>query len=78
MAKVVFALGLIIGLAILAIAVTTGPQSGGVEARETNQHGVEARAASMAKGNCSLQQVALDQGYGISRTVVRRVCRFED
>lgn len=68
MAKVVFALGIVIGLAILGIAVTTGPESSGVEAR----------AASMTKGGCSLREVALDQGYGVSRKIVRKVCHFDE
>ena len=78
MAKVIFALGLAISLAILAIAVTAGPRSSGVEARETNQPSGETRAAAMTKGSCSLRQVALDQGYGISRTIIRKVCDFDD
>lgn len=78
MAKVVFALGIVIGLAILAIAITAGPDSSGVEAREANRHSGETRAASMVKGGCSLRQVALDQGYGVSRTIVRKVCHFDD
>ena len=78
MAKVVFALGIVIGLAILAIAITAGPDSSGIEARAANLHSGETRAASMLKGDCSLHQVALDQGYGVSRTIVRRVCHFDD
>ncbi len=74
MAKVVFALGIVIGLAILAIAVIGGPQSSGVEAHETAMHDSEARAASVTETRCSTHEIALDQGYGVSRTIVRRIC----
>lgn len=78
MAKLIFALGIVIGLAILAIAVTAGPESSGVEARESAPHSGKTRAALMSKGSCSLREVALDQGYGISRTIVRKVCHLDD
>ena len=68
MAKVVFGLGIVIGVALLAIAVTAGPQAGGVEAH----------AASVMNRDCSLHEVALDQGYGISRKVVRKVCSMAE
>ncbi len=64
MAKVVLGLGIMIGIALLSIAVTAGSQSGGVEARAT----------SMTNHDCSMREVALDQGYGISRKIVRKVC----
>ncbi len=65
MAKVIFALGFGIGLAILAIAVTT-PQASGVAASDVH--------AAMSAAHCSLHEVALDEGYGITRKVLQRVC----
>jgi hypothetical protein len=64
MAKVVFGLGIAISIALLAIAITAGPPSSSVEAR----------AASVTNHACSMREVALDQGYGVSRKVVREVC----
>lgn len=49
-------------LAMGAFAIA-GPQRGGVEARE-EAHG----------GNCVRQQVALDEGYGVSRIEWREIC----
>jgi hypothetical protein len=67
MAKVVFGLGFVISLAILAIAVTGSPSSGSdVEARASLMHDADA--------HCGTREIALDQGYGISRKVVQRVC----
>lgn len=55
------------GLAALAIIVAamfaTMPPAGRLEARE--------RAA---RAPCHTEQVSLDQGYGVSRVVERRVC----
>jgi hypothetical protein len=66
MAKVVFVLGFGIGLAILAIAMTGSPQASGVTAPDVH--------AAMSAAHCSLHEVALDEGYGISRKVLQRVC----
>lgn len=74
MAKVIFALGIVTGLAILGIAVAGAPQSSGVEARQIDLHGSEARAASMSNAGCGLREIELDQGYGVSRKILRRVC----
>jgi hypothetical protein len=74
MAKVVFALGIVIGLAILAIAVTGGPPSSGVEARETSIHEAVTHAASAPAARCATSEIALDEGYGISRKIVRQIC----
>jgi len=67
MAKVVFALSFVIGFAILAIAAT-GQQSNGLEARATDA------PAALASAHCTSREVSLDQGYGISRKVVQRIC----
>lgn len=64
MAKIVFGLGIMISVALLAIAITAGPPSSAVEAH----------AASVVNHDCSTREVALDQGYGISRKIVRKVC----
>lgn len=66
MAKLIFVLGFGIGLAILAIAVTAGPQASTVAAPDVH--------AAMSASHCSLREVALDEGYGISRKVLQRVC----
>ncbi|HTJ02092.1 MAG TPA: hypothetical protein VL492_04820 [Methylovirgula sp.] len=66
MAKVVFVLGFGIGLAILAIAWTASPQASGLAAADVH--------AAMSAAHCSLQEVSLDEGYGISRKVMQRVC----
>ena len=51
-------------LALIVVAVvTTMPSAGQLEARE--------RAA---RAPCHTEDVALDQGYGVSRFVERRVC----
>lgn len=71
MAKVVFALSFVIGFAILAIAAT-GQQSNGLEASATDMH-IEAPAA-LASAHCTTREVSLDQGYGISRKIVQRIC----
>ena len=55
------------GLAALALIIAavfaTMPPAGQLQARE--------RAA---RGLCHTEQVSLDQGYGVSRVVERRVC----
>ena len=55
------------GLAALALIVAgilaTMPPAGPLQAHER-----------MARGLCHTEQVPLDQGYGVSRVVERRVC----
>ena len=55
------------GFAALALIVAgflaTMPTSGQLQAHER-----------MARGLCHTEQVSLDQGYGVSRVVERRVC----
>ncbi|MGA3303494.1 MAG: hypothetical protein ABSC72_09425 [Methylovirgula sp.] len=70
MAKVVFALSFVIGFAILAVAAT-GQQPNGLEARATDMHLI---APALASAHCTTREVSLDQGYGVSRKVVQRIC----
>ena len=51
-------------LAMIAAALfATMPSAGQLEARERS-----------ARAPCHTEQIALDQGYGVSRMVERRVC----
>lgn len=54
----------VIGFFVVALALASMPQSGEVEARENI--GVN--------DGCATHEVALDEGYGVSRKVVQRVC----
>jgi hypothetical protein len=78
MAKVVFALGFVIGLAILGIAVIGGPRPSGVEAHETDMHGLATRSAAMTEVRCAVREIALDQGYGVTRKIMRRICEVAE
>lgn len=71
MAKLVLGLGLITSLAMLAIAIIGAPA--GVAA---GNRGEVVRAAT-ANG-CSVEEYALDEGYGISRKIQRSNCDDED
>lgn len=51
------------GALFVLAAIATMPSSATVEARETTKTPV-----------CHTEQVALDEGYGVSRMVERRVC----
>lgn len=73
MGKFVFALSFIVGFAILAVAAT-GRHSNGLEAQATTDMHVSVAHAAMASNHCALREVALDQGYGISRRVVEKIC----
>lgn len=55
--------GLVACLIIAAGVVATMPTSGRLEAHER-----------LARAPCHTEQVALDQGYGVSRLAERRVC----
>jgi hypothetical protein len=70
MARLVSILGLFIGCAIVAIAMAGSPTSGDVEARESD--------ASIRGKNCHMEDVLLDEGYGVSRKEHRRVCTETD
>ena len=54
---------LVVGGLIMTAIFATMPQAGRLEARE--------RAPNPP---CHTEQVSLDQGYGVSRVVERRVC----
>ncbi len=54
----------LVGFFVLALALASAPQTGDVEASETK----------ISADGCVLRQVALDEGYGVSRTVARRIC----
>ena len=73
MEKLVFAFSFVIGFAILAIAAT-GQHSRGLEAQATTDMHVGGTHAAMVSAHCATREVALDQGYGISRKVVEKVC----
>ncbi len=49
---------------VIILAVAGMPQSGDVEARET----------AVSADGCMTREVALDQGYGVSRKVSQLVC----
>jgi hypothetical protein len=71
-------------LFLLAVVVATGvsflSQSGNVKA-EGAAHAVEATAAKAsansteASSRCEQREVEADEGYGVSRTEIRLVCR---
>lgn len=62
--KTLVLFGLVVVIIIGAAIVATMPSSGTVEAHEQ----------TMKKPPCRTEQVALDEGYGVSRFVERRVC----
>lgn len=64
MAKVILVLGLVTSFAIFAIAVIGAPAKGGGAAREQ----------TAAASGCNFEEFALDEGYGVSRKVLRRRC----
>lgn len=64
MAKVILVLGLVTNLAIFAIAVIGAPAKGGSADRER----------TAAASGCSVEEFALDEGYGVSRKALRRRC----
>jgi hypothetical protein len=53
-----------VGFLAIVLAVASMPQSGDVEARET---------VGSADG-CTTREVALDEGYGVSRKVSQQIC----
>lgn len=54
---------LVVGALIMTAVFATMPSSGRLEAHERAPH-----------SPCHTEQVSLDQGYGVSRVVERRVC----
>jgi hypothetical protein len=69
-ARFVSLLGLFIVCAILAIAMGGTPRSGDLEARESD--------AAVSAKNCHSEEIALDEGYGVTRREVRRICAAAD
>ncbi len=65
MKKTVSLLGLAIALGMIAIAVL-GPDGTKVQASEDHLR--------FGAKDCALQEVALDEGYGVSRTEIRHIC----
>lgn len=61
--KTLILFGLVAGALVLTAMFATMPQSGRLEARERT-----------ASAPCHTEEVSLDQGYGVSRIVQRRVC----
>ena len=70
MARLVSILGLFGGCAIVAIAMAGTPRSGDVEAHEND--------TSARTENCHVEVVPLDEGYGVSRKELRRICTTGD
>lgn len=62
MAKLLSTLGFF-GFVLLATAYLNAPSAGPVQANEDHP-----------QSNCHMAEVALDEGYGISRTEIRSVC----
>ena len=61
--KTLILFSLVVGALIITAVFATMPQSGRLEARERTP-----------QAPCRTEQVSLDQGYGVSRIVERRVC----
>jgi hypothetical protein len=57
-------LGFALGLALVVAAMLAAPRQGHV-----------AFAADAGMAGCPLAEVALDEGYGLSRVALRPVCR---
>ena len=62
MTKFLSVLGFVGGIALLGTLYLNAPSAGPVEARETTEP------------TCRLVEVALDEGYGVTRTELRRIC----
>ena len=63
MIKMISVFGAIAVIAIIIVAFAGVPKAE-----------VEALSSSSLTHDCTMQNVPLDEGYGVSRTVVRRVC----
>lgn len=61
--KTMILFALVAGALMLTAVFATMPQSGRLEAHERG-----------IRSPCHTEQVSLDQGYGVSRVVERRVC----
>jgi len=64
MIKAVAIFSCFIGFLAFVLVISGMPQSGDVQARET----------VMSDDGCVTQEVALDEGYGVSRKLSQRVC----
>lgn len=64
MSKAVSIIGLMASLGVLFAAYAVTPEAGDVGLR----------AAASPVGGCISREVALDEGYGVSRTETRLVC----
>jgi len=65
MGKIVLFLGLVTSAAIFAIALIGAPAGGSVAARE---------AAAVSAIGCHAEDIAVDEGYGVSRKISHTVC----
>ena len=61
--KTLILFGLVLSALIITAVFATMPQSGRLEAHERT-----------VQPPCRTEQVSLDQGYGVTRVVERRVC----
>lgn len=66
MAKLIIGLGLATSLTIFAIALFGASATGGSATRKNEPQKTAA--------GCSVEELPLDEGYGVSRTLVRRTC----
>jgi hypothetical protein len=62
--KTVVLFAIAVAAMIVAAMIATMPSAGTVEAHEN----------TIKTSPCHIEQVALDEGYGVSRFVTRRVC----
>ncbi len=53
----------VIGFIAILMTIAGAPQAGDVEAKETK-----------VSGDCTVREVALDEGYGVSRKISQQVC----
>jgi hypothetical protein len=63
MVKIVSVFGVLLAAGFIVLAFGVGPQAQ-----------VERPLNPILHDGCSLQDVALDEGYGVTRNVVQRVC----
>jgi hypothetical protein len=68
--RIVSIFGLFVGCAVLAIAMAGTPRTFKVDTPEKD--------ASVRPEICRMEEVQLDEGYGISRKEERRICSAED
>lgn len=66
MAKLIIGFGLATSLAIFAIATFGVPATG--------DSAISKNEPPKTAAGCSVEELPLDEGYGVSRTFVRRAC----